>query len=103
MTIVLDSSLFVAGIYEVEYGLRKARFSIVDESYSRGGTTAVIKRIVCAIKVYDSSGTLLSEVLGCLVVGLGDDYVAVTSADTSLWGKLMTEDTMSSCSVELYE
>jgi hypothetical protein len=103
MTTTLTSDMFTDGVYSVTYGLKKASFTIVDESYVSNGITAEVKRMVCDIQLFNSSGVKIDEVFGSLVIGLGDDNVAITTEDTSILGLLMDEDNMSSCTVELYE
>lgn len=103
MTITLTADLFTNNVYTVAYGLKKAVFTIVDETYESSGVTIVVNGMICRIQTFDADGNKLSEVFGSLVIGLGDSGVAVTSADTTLLGKKLTSDNMSDCSVELYE
>jgi hypothetical protein len=100
---VLNQSMFTHNEYVIAYGLKVAKFIIVDESYASGDALASVNRMVCVIQTFDSSGVLLREVFGCLVIGLGDTGVAVSSTDTTLLGKLLSKDNMDKCSVELYE
>jgi hypothetical protein len=95
--------MFIHNEYTVAYGLKAAKFIIVDESYAHGAAMADINRMVCVIKLFDEVGTLVSESFGCLVVGLGDDKIAVTSDDTSILGKVLSNTNMDKCVVELYE
>lgn len=103
MTITLSPSNFVNGVYSVTYGLRKAKFTIIDEEYDSGSFSASVHRMICDVQTFDSNGNLLDEKFGSLVIGLGDSLVAVTSSDVTLLGKLLSSANMASCSVELYE
>ena len=103
MIITLNSGMFTNNVYSISYGLRKATFTIVDESYASGAAAVDINRMVCDIKTYDGTGAVVDEVFGSLVIGLGDENLAVTANDTALLGKTMTKDNMASCAVELYE
>ena len=93
MTLTLTSDMFNNGVYSISYGLKKAVFTIVDEDYG----VAKINRMVCDIQAYDASGNLVSEEFGSLVIGLGDSNIAVTSSETALLGKVMTESNMATC------
>jgi hypothetical protein len=103
MTFILTKSLFTNGIYELQYGLKKAVFTLLDEVYSSGGNTARVNRVICSIQSFSSTGEKSGEEFGSLVIGLGDTNISVTTNVSSLLGKLMTEDTMADCVVELYE
>lgn len=104
MRFILNEDLFENGSYSVEYGAKKATFTIVDEDYSgSGGLSLVINRMLCIIEEFDEDGELLDETFGSLVIGIGDTNVAVTTEDPAIRGKLLTRDNMSQCVVELYE
>jgi len=103
MTFTLADSMFKNNVYSVDYGMRKATFTIVDEDFAFGAASVAVNRMVCDIKTYDGTGALVDEVFGSLVIGLGDSNVAVTSSDSSLLGTVMTRSNMASCAVELYE
>ena len=104
MTITLSPDLFTNNVYVVSYGgLKKATFTILNETFSAGPQSAQVKRMLCDIQVFDTSGNLVSERFGSLVIGLGDQNVSVTSSNSSLLGLLMSSDNMAQCSVELYE
>ena len=103
MTFTLVESLFKNNVYSVDYGMRKATFTIVDEDFLSGASDIKVSRMICDIKTYDGTGALVDEVFGSLVIGLGDANVSVTSTDPALLGTVMTKANMASCTVELHE
>jgi hypothetical protein len=103
MTIVLTESLFVNDEYSISFGLKTAKFSIVDEDYASGAFMASVNRMICVIQTFDTTGAKTDEVFGSLVVGLGDENMNVTSAIAANVGKLLTRENMADCLVELYE
>jgi hypothetical protein len=104
MTLVLTASLFTDNEYAVNYGNKRATFTIIDESfYYNASLTLDINRIVCVVRTYADDGSVESDVLGSMVIGIGDTVVGVTTTDTTLLGKLLNKDNMASCTVELYE
>lgn len=103
MTLTLNEDLFENGEYRLQYGLKTAIFSIIDEEFTGITGTAKIDRMLCTIQTFDETGEKTNEELGSLVIGLGDKNIAVTSDDDGIRGKLMTKDNMELCVVELYE
>ena len=103
MKFTLVPSLFTNGVYTVNYGLKSAIFTIIDETYESGPSSARVARMICDIQTFDTSSRLVAEKFGSLVIGLGDENVAVTTSDSSLLGLLLSSSNMQSCVVELYE
>lgn len=104
MQFILEESMFQNGSYSIEYGSKKATFTIIAEDYlGSGGLSLSVNRMICVIEEYDDAGSLLSEQFGSLVIGLGDKNVAVMTDDISIRGKLLSKDNMDRCLVELYE
>lgn len=103
MTLVLTKDLFVNNEYTVSYADRQATFTIVDEVIAGDVGTKEINTIVCTVRLFAADGSVDRDVIGSLVVGIGDSYVLVTSDNSVLRGHPMTQDTMADCVVELYE
>lgn len=104
MIFTLSASMFENGSYTVEYGYKKATFTIIDEDYTgSNGLFLAVNRMLCTVKTYDETGSLLDETFGSLVIGMGDENVAITTNEPSIRGKLLTKDNMEQCVVELYE
>lgn len=104
MILVLNKDLFTNNEYTVAYGTRQATFTIVDETLTSSLVgQKKIDSIVCTVRLYASDGSVDKDVIGSLVVGIGDAYVLATSAKKALRGHPMTQDNMADCTVELYE
>jgi hypothetical protein len=104
MTIQLQKEMFKNGKYTVQFGMNKeAVFTIVDECFPGLGESVSVNRVNCLVREFDQSGTETKASLCSTVIGIGDGVVGVITEDAALRGKLMTQDTMSQCSVLLYE
>ena len=104
MKFTLTPDLFTNGTYVVVYGLKQATFTIVDEEFvGASGMLVKIDRMICTIRTNDEDGNKVSEVFGCLTIGLGDANIAVTTDDITIRGRLMSQYNMENCMVELYE
>jgi len=103
MKIVLTKDLFINNVYSKTYSNKKAEFTIIDEALQGTTGSYVVDRVICVIDTYANDGSIADRSLGSMVIGLGDGLVGAYSADITLAGKLMTQDNMASCTVELYE
>jgi hypothetical protein len=103
MEIILSKDMFVNDRYSVQYGSREALFTIIDEEFAGLNNLARVNRITVLVREFDSSGTEKGAVLCTTVIGLGDGIVGVKSEIPALRGKLLTQDNMEQCVVELYE
>lgn len=103
MLLVLTRNLFTNNEYKVSYSDRQATFTIVDETITSSIGSKAINAIVCTVRFFASDGSVDRDVIGSLVVGIGDENVLVTSTKPELRGHLMNQDTMADCTVELYE
>lgn len=59
----------------------------------------VIKRINIIVSPVDGSDNIICS----SVIGIGNDYLMLSSDYTSYLGKVLTEDNMKYCTLELYE
>lgn len=73
--------------------------NVSDSLLTEGGDSAEIKRVnVLVIDAFTGDNLLCSS-----VIGMGNDRLIVGSADASLLGKVLTEDNMRECYIEMYE
>ena len=98
MRLTLTEDLFTNNEYEIAYGGREARFTIVDEEFPGNNMLGRINRIVLLIR--DASGDMR---LCTTIIGMGDGYAGVYSSNPMLKGKLLTKDNMAECQIELVE
>jgi hypothetical protein len=103
MEIILSKGMFVNNEYLVRYGNREALFTIIDEEFAGLNNLARINRITALVRIFDTKGEEVSVTLCTTVIGLGDGIVGVKTETPALRGKLLTQDNMEQCVVELYE
>jgi hypothetical protein len=103
MEIILSKDMFVNDKYSVQYGNREAMFTIIDEEFSGLNNLARVNRITVLVREFDNNGVEKGAVLCTTVIGLGDGIVGVKSDVPALRGKLLTQDNMEQCVVELHE
>jgi hypothetical protein len=103
MELVLTEDMFINNSYTVRYGDRAAEFTIIDEEFAGNNQLGRINRINCLVRTFDEAGSIIDEVLGTTVIGVGNNIVGVRSDYPELRGKLMTHENMDKCVVILYE
>ena len=103
MTLTLTKEMFTNNEYVVAYADRQATFTIVDETIAGASGSCAINAVVCTVRLFAEDGAVDKDAIGSLVIGIGDEYVGVTTANDAIRGSAMTQDTMSECVVELYE
>jgi hypothetical protein len=104
MELVLYKDEFVNNKLLVSYGGNmEALFTIVDEEFAGNNRLGRINVVTCLVRKVNADGLDGDASLCTSVIGLGDGIVGVRSDDSSLRGKLLTQDNMENCVVELYE
>jgi hypothetical protein len=103
MEIILSKDMFVNNKYSVQYGNREALFTIIDEEFAGLNNLGRINRITVLVRIFNTRGEELSVTLCTTVIGLGDGIVGIKTNVPALRGKLLTQDNMEQCVVELYE
>jgi hypothetical protein len=103
MEIILRKSMFVNDTYSVQYGNREALFTIIDEEFAGLNNLGRINMITVLVRIFNTKGEEVLATLCTTVIGLGDGTVGVKSEIPALRGKLLTQDNMEQCVVELYE
>jgi hypothetical protein len=103
MELILHPEMFVNNRYTAVYGNREALFTIVDEEFFGNNHLGRINRITVLVREFTAAGKEADAVLCTTVIGLGDGIVGVRSDNPVLKGKLLTQENMEQCVVELYE
>ena len=71
----------------------------ISEDFFAGGKETVIKQINILIQPVDSDTNLLCS----SVIGMGNKYLMLSTKYEEYLGKVLDEDTMRYCTLELYE
>jgi hypothetical protein len=103
MEIILRKYMFVNDKYLVQYGNREALFTIIDEEFAGLNNLGRINRVTVLVRIFNTRKKEVSVTLCTAVIGLGDGIVGVKTDVPALHGKLLTQDNMEQCVVELYE
>lgn len=109
MTIDLSVTGFTNGFYSsyTEAGniiLLDAVDEDFNEQYTLSGRECVVRQVLVEYVLVDPITGEAGEHISCTnVIGLEDDYISIESADTSLYGQILTPDNVGLCTITVKE